>query len=106
MTVFPRFAERPPLALLALLNAVRNGSVVPVTPDEIIRVLSGAGGDPSHMRALFGDVSMAALDRAAAAHGIPLDTVLDAYADARTTVAAANPELDAALDERGGWRRG
>ncbi len=78
-------------SLLALLSAVRNGSSLPLTPDLILRILSGKDGDPSHMRALFGDVSLAALDGAAAT---------------RETAAAANLELDAALDERAGWRRG
>ena len=37
----------------------------PVTPDAIIGILSGAGGDPSHVRTPFGDVSLAALDERA-----------------------------------------
>ncbi len=57
--------EQAAWALLAPLNAVRNGSVAPVTPDAIIGILSGAGGDPSHVRAPFGDVSLAVLDERA-----------------------------------------
>lgn len=87
-------------SLLALMNAVRNGSSIEATPDMVLAALRGEGGEPSHLRAVFGDVALDGLERAGAAHGIALDTILDAYEHAKSAVWAANPELDAALADR------
>ncbi len=86
--------------MLAIKHAVENASNQPITEAEIIAVLQGAGGNPSHVRAIFGDVSLQAIASVGASAGTDLATILDAYRAAREAVAAANPELDAALAER------
>jgi hypothetical protein len=68
---------------------------------RIMAILRGSGGTQSQLRAVFGDVSLAAILRAGAAGGIPFRAILDAYQAARESAAAANPELDEAL--KGGW---
>jgi hypothetical protein len=87
--------------LLALRNAAENASNEPITDAQIVDILRGACGSGSHMRAIFGDVSLRGLSRAGAASGVDLSTILAAYQAAKSSVAAANPELDAAL--RGDW---
>jgi uncharacterized membrane protein YccC len=91
--------SEPNPALLALRNAAENASNEPIADADIAAILRGAAGSPSHMRAIFGDVSLQGLSRAGAALGIELKAILDAYRLARDRVAAANPELDAALHE-------
>lgn len=88
-------------ALLAVRNAVENASTEPISNEEILAILRGEGGRGSHLRAVFGDVSLRGLARAGAAYGIPAATILAAYAAARTSAAAVNPELDRALKD--GW---
>jgi len=56
-------------------------------------------GLPSHVRAVFGDVSLASILSVGASAGISRQAILDAYRVARDNVAAANPELDAALKQ-------
>jgi hypothetical protein len=80
--------------MLTALNAVTNGSRIPVAADDIVRILSGGSGDPSHMRALFGDVALSALIRLAIAYDISDEILASAYVRARSKYAAANPELD------------
>ena len=87
--------------LLTLRHAAENAAIDPISDEGIVAVLRGEGGQGSHLRAIFGDVSLQALVAAGASRGISLDTILAAYAAARATAAAANPELDAALTE--GW---
>lgn len=82
--------------LLALRNAVENASQDPVQDQHLVAILRGHGATGPQRRALFGDVSVQGLLRAAAAHGIDRPTLLAAYAEAKRTDAAANPELDAA----------
>ena len=84
--------------LLAIRNAVENASVEPITDAQIVAILRGGEGCGSHLRAVFGDVSLQGLSKAAAAYGIPLRTILGAYRRARDTAAAANGELDRELE--------
>lgn len=83
--------------LLAIRNAIENASTIPVHDDEIVGMLRGESGDGSHLRALFGEVSLAELARVGRIHGIGLPTILAAYDRATTTALAANPELEQAL---------
>ncbi len=87
--------------LLILRNAAENASTDPITDAQIVAILRGEGTNQSHLRAIFGDVSLPSLYAAAAYQRIPHQTLLQAYRAARDTAAAANPALDAALLE--GW---
>ena len=87
--------------LLTIRNAVENASTVPITDEQIVAMLAGGDGCVSHLQAIFGDVTLQALSRAGAAHGIALGTILDAYARAKETALAANPELDRNMSA--GW---
>jgi hypothetical protein len=87
--------------MLAIRHAVENASNEPITDAGIMAILRGDSGVPSHLRAVFGDVSLASILSAGAAGGIPRQTILNAYRAARDSAAAANPELDAALN--GDW---
>ncbi len=87
--------------LLAIRHAVENASHQPITDAGIMAILRGEGGAPSHLRAVFGDVSLASIVSVGASGGISRRTILDAYRMARDSAAAANPELDAAL--KGDW---
>lgn len=84
-------------ALLALRNAVGNASNHPLSDTEIVAILRGGHASGSHLRAVFGDVSLRAIAHAGASHGIEMPTILAAYQAARASAAAANPELDRAL---------
>ena len=70
-----------------------------MTGAGIMAILRGEGGAPSHLRAVFGDVSLGSILSVGASAGIPRRTILDAYRGARDIAAAANPDLDAALNE-------
>jgi hypothetical protein len=87
--------------MIALRHAVENASNEPITNGGIIAILRGAEGTGSHLRAIFGDASLQALTSAGASQGVALRTILAAYAAAKATAAAANPELDVALNK--GW---
>jgi len=87
--------------MVVLRHAVENASDELITDDGIIAILSGADGNGSHMRAIFGDASLHAIADAGASRGVPFATILAAYAAARATAAVANPEMDAALND--GW---
>jgi hypothetical protein len=87
--------------MLAIRHAAENASSESITDDAILAILRGEGGLTSHVLAVFGDVSLGALLKAGASHGIPRDTILDAYKAAKIRVAAANPDLDEALKR--GW---
>ena len=76
------------------LSAVENASTVPIDAGEVLRLLRGGHGAGSHLRALFGDVGLSTLLRIAIAHGIDDAALAQAYRDAASTHAAANPELD------------
>ena len=78
---------------MTALNAIENASRVPVRRADLPRLLSTGEGEPSHLRALFGDVDLHTLLRLATLYAIDDATLLDAYARARAQ-AAANAGLD------------
>ena len=80
-----------------ILSAIENASTIPVMPDLVLGMLRGRSGHPSHLRALFGDVGLATLERVTGAAGIATAKWVAAYARARIDVAAANPEIDALM---------
>jgi hypothetical protein len=77
------------------ISAIGNVSRVPVTRDDIRRMLSTGEGEPSHIMALFSDVHYATLLRLAIVFGISDDDFARAYIHARDTCAASNPLFDA-----------
>ncbi len=80
--------------LAAALSAIENASRTPVVRDDVRRMLQTGAGDPSHLRALFGDVELHTLCRLAALFVIDDLTLARSYVKARREVAAANSELD------------
>lgn len=80
--------------LATALSAIENASRTPAGRDEVRRMLQTGAGDPSHLRALFGDVELHTLCRLAGLFGIDDRILARAYAKARREVAAANAELD------------
>lgn len=85
--------------LATIRHAVENASVDAITDAGILAILRGEGGSPAHLHAVFGDVSLRALEGAGAAAGISLAVILRSYRAARVSAGAANPELDAMLAE-------
>ena len=77
------------------ISAIENVSRIPVTRDDVKRMLSTGEGEPSHIMALFSDVNYATLLRLAIVFGISDDDFARAYIHARETYAAANPDFDA-----------
>ena len=77
------------------ISAIENVSLIPVTPDDIKRMLSTGEGEPSHIMALFSDVNYTVLLRLAIVFGISDDDFARAYIHAREAYAAANPHFDA-----------
>jgi len=90
--------------MLAIRHAEENASNEPTNDAGIMAIPRGDGGYPSHLLAVFGDVSLQSISKAGASCGIPLPTIIEAYRVARLTVAGANPELNEALN--GGWQGG
>ncbi len=86
--------ERPFDPLATALSAIENASRTPVVGDDVRRMLQTGAGDPSHLRALFGDVDLHTLCRLAALFAIDGLTLARSYVKARRDVAAANSELD------------
>jgi hypothetical protein len=78
----------------AALNAIENGSRIPLSRDDLPRLLSTGEGEGSHLRALFGDVDLHSLLALATYFDIDDPTLVRAYARARETAAAANADLD------------
>ena len=76
------------------LSAIGNASRTPASRDDLAKLLRDGEGDPSHLRALFGDVDLHSLLRLAALVGVDEPTLARAYFKARRQVAAANAELD------------
>lgn len=91
-------AAAKPTGMLALRNAIENASRELIDDDGIAAILRGQGARSHQVRALFEDCSLQALARAGASLGIEVQTILAAYAEARTTAIARNRELDAALN--------
>lgn len=82
----------PQLAIA--ISAIQNGSTVPIDPDTVIAMLRTGVGEPSHLRALFGDTSLATLAKIAADQRISQSSLIASYKRAKANAAAANPELD------------
>ena len=76
------------------LNAIANTSATPPDREDVRAMLKTGAGDPSQLRALFGDVELHTLSRLADLFAIDDLTLARAYARARREVAAANAELD------------
>lgn len=77
------------------LYAIRNASRESVTADDVEVMLRTGRGRPTHLQALFGDLSAARLMAAGAALGIGPQTIIAAYQTAKGTVDAVSFELDA-----------
>jgi hypothetical protein len=45
------------------LSGIQNASIVPVTAEQVLVALRTGTGEPSHLRALFGDVAFQTLIR-------------------------------------------
>ncbi len=80
--------------LATALSAIGNASRTPAGRDDLRLMLQSGAGDPSHLRALFGDVDLHTLSRLAGLFGVDDRTLARSYAKARREVAAANAELD------------
>ena len=80
--------------MMTVLSAIENASVVPVTAAEALVALRTGKGEPSHLRALFGDVAFETLVRVGIRHGISNSEIGHAYAIAARSVGARNDELD------------
>jgi hypothetical protein len=76
------------------LNAIENGSRIAVCRADLPRLLSTGEGEPSHLRALFGDVDLHTLLRLATLYAIDDAALARAYARARQSAAAANADLE------------
>ncbi len=76
------------------LSAIENASCVAIRREDIRTLLVSGEGEPSHLRALFGDVDLHTLLRLADAFGVDDATLVRAYARARKNAAAANADLD------------
>jgi hypothetical protein len=76
------------------LSAIENASRVPIRREALFDLLSTGEGEPSHLRALFGDVDLHVLLRLADQLQVDDATLVRAYAKARAEVAAVNAELD------------
>jgi hypothetical protein len=81
-----------PMAIV--LSAIENASVVPVTADDVLTALRTGRGEPSHLRALFGDVAFESLVRVGIRYGISNSEIGHAYAVAVRSAGARNSELD------------
>jgi hypothetical protein len=81
------------------ISAIENVSRIPVTREDIKRMLATGEGEPSHIMALFSDVNYAALLRLAIVFDISDDDFARAYIHARDTYAVINPDFDAFVRE-------
>jgi hypothetical protein len=86
--------------MATVLSAIRNASSVPITADQVLEALRHGAGEPSHLRALFGDASFETLIRVGIQHGISNDEIGRAYGVAVRAAGARN----VALDRPGGSR--
>jgi hypothetical protein len=82
-------------------SAIENASRMPIDRAGLRTTLATGEGDPSHVRALFGDVSLSTLLRLAMAFGISDGELARAYGNARKNHAACQPDLDRFAAELG-----
>ena len=87
--------------MATVLSAIENASVVPVTAEDVLVALRTGKGEPSHLRALFGDVTFETLVRVGIRYGISNREIGQAYIDAARAAAARNPGIDEFLEEMG-----
>jgi hypothetical protein len=80
--------------LASALNAIANTGATPACREDVRAMLETGEGDPSCLRALFGDVELHTLSRLADLFAIDDLTLARACARARREVVAANAELD------------
>jgi hypothetical protein len=83
---------RDPAAIA--MSAIENVSRIPVTREDIRRMLATGSGEPSHVMALFSDVDYAVLLRLAIVFDISDADLARAYVGARDIYAAANADMD------------
>lgn len=76
------------------LSAVRNASRVPVSAPDIVEILATGTGAPSHVRAVFGDISLGKLMQIAVEAGVPTEQLAASYKVANERYAASSAELD------------
>jgi hypothetical protein len=76
------------------LSAVRNASRVPVSAPDIVEILSTGTGAPSHVRAVFGDVTLGKLMQIAVEAGVATEELAASYRLANQRYAASSAELD------------
>ena len=76
------------------LSAIENASRAPIKREDLRDLLAAGEGEPSHLRALFGDVDLHTLLRLADAFDVDDATLVRSYARARQNAAAANADLD------------
>jgi hypothetical protein len=80
--------------IATVLSAIENASSMPVTESQVLVALRTGEGEPTHLRALFGDVSFETLIRVGIRHGISNNEIGHAYARAVGSAGARNTELD------------
>jgi hypothetical protein len=76
------------------ISAVSNASTIPATTQSVVAALRTGQGEPSHLRALFGDVSFETLIRIGIQYGVSNREIGRAYQAARRQ-GARNLDLDA-----------
>jgi hypothetical protein len=84
----------PSSAQAVACSAIANVRASEVTRDELREVLSSSAGDPTVVRTLFSDVSLLTILRLAIEFGISDTELAQAYARARQSCGARNPQLD------------
>jgi hypothetical protein len=80
--------------MATVLSAIENASSVPVTASQVLMALRTGQGEPSHLRALFGDASLETLIRVGIRYGVSNDEIGRAYTIATRSAGARNTELD------------
>ena len=86
--------DRRSAAQAVACSAIENVRPCEVTRGELITALSSGAGDPTLVRTLFGDVSLLTILQLAIEFGISDPDLAQAYAKARRSCGARNPELD------------
>jgi hypothetical protein len=83
------------------ISAIANVSRIAVSKADLKRMLATGDGEPAHVRALFGDVSLTTLMRLAIAFEISDPVLATAYLHAREVHGAYNPDLEEIAQELG-----
>jgi hypothetical protein len=93
--------DRRTVAQAVACSAIENVRPYDVTRGELVKALSSGAGDPTLVRTLFGDVSLLTILQLAIEFGISDPDLAQAYARARRSCGARNPELDRFVAEFG-----